>query len=74
MRRILPILTAAVLLFAEGIAGIHHAHHIHKLARNIGSDLDASRIVQEIHDKVDALPPERSREVLEVLLAEYGKP
>jgi hypothetical protein len=77
LRAALPILAevapvpAAVLMFAEGAVGIHHAFRVHKLAREMEGSDEARRILGEIHDRVDALPPERAEAMIELLLRDY---
>lgn len=60
--------SAAVALFAEGIAGIHHIHRAHALARRVAGDAEARRILGELQHRVDSLPAERARDVATVLL------
>ena len=61
----------AMMLFGSGIAGIHHAFKMHKLAHQEGHDDEARRIVKEIHDRVDELPPDEAGAVLEHLLKDH---
>ncbi|MFQ5655069.1 MAG: hypothetical protein ACE5GW_10105 [Planctomycetota bacterium] len=63
---------AAVVLFAEGLVGVHHAFRAHRLASEVGSSEEARRMLREIEDRIDTLEPERARAVIELLLAEHG--
>jgi hypothetical protein len=63
--------TAAVLLFGEGLIGIHHAARMHQLALGAREDEAARRILDEFRNTVDALPPGRAQAVIDLLLAEY---
>lgn len=42
--------SAAVLLFAHGIAGIHHAFRAHRLVRELEGSDEARQMLNEIHD------------------------
>ena len=64
---------AAIALFAQGAAGIYHAHRAHKLARDLAGNEDAKKILADIHTRIDGLPPEQTRRLVEVLAAEYRK-
>jgi hypothetical protein len=78
LRAALPVLAevapvpAAILMFAEGGLGIHHAFRVHKLARELEGTDEARRMLQEIHDKVDQLPPERAEAMIELLMRDYS--
>ena len=75
----LPILSevmpvpAAVILFAEGAAGIHHAFRAHRLARELQGSEDARKILVEVHDKIDQLEPARAEALIELLMREYQR-
>ncbi len=62
---------AAVLLFAQGLAGIHHAHRIRSLVRRVAGDEEARTVVEEVTRRVDDLPPEKARDVLKCLAETY---
>lgn len=62
-----PVLGATVM-FAQGVAGIHHLFRIHRISRNLGDDGDAHRVLDEAQANLDRLPPERARQVVDVLL------
>jgi hypothetical protein len=70
--------TAAMALFADGIAGIHHAHRVHKLAETRAQDWaeehheQARRVLRDLRQQLDAMPPERAREVVEKLAGMTG--
>ncbi len=77
LRAALPILAelapipAAILMFADGAVGIHHAFRVHKLAREMGSSADARKIVDEIHRKIDGMEPDRAEALIEMLMNEF---
>ncbi|MCP3980147.1 MAG: hypothetical protein GY716_12650 [bacterium] len=77
LRAALPILAevapvpAAILMFADGAVGIHHAHRIHRLAREMEGTAEARRILAEMHDRIDQLDPERAEALIEMLMREY---
>ncbi|MBU0640123.1 MAG: hypothetical protein KKB50_14755 [Planctomycetes bacterium] len=60
--------SAAIMLFAKGITGIHHVHRVHRLARNAAGQEEARQILAEVRGKVDQLSPEQARRVIESLL------
>ncbi|MCZ6599137.1 MAG: hypothetical protein O7B99_15975 [Planctomycetota bacterium] len=62
---------AAVLLFAEGLAHIHHVNMAHRLAREAADAEAAKAMLTEIHDRIDTMPPEQAQHVVELLLREY---
>ncbi len=62
---------AAVVLFAEGAAGIHHAYRAHRLAGELADSTEARKILEEIHDKVDSLDTDHARALIELLMNEY---
>ena len=63
--------TAAVLLFAQGAVGIHHAYRAHRLARELAGDEEARKILQDVHAKVDNLDPDHARALIELLMNQY---
>jgi hypothetical protein len=79
LRAALPILAqiapvpVAMLMFAEGAVGIHHAFRVHRLAREMEGTDEAKRILHEIHDQVDRLEPDRAEALIELLMREYGR-
>ena len=64
--------SSAVLAFTEGLTSIHHIYHVERLVRDVSSDEDTRKILDEIHDSVDQLSPERARDLIDVLVALYG--
>jgi hypothetical protein len=79
LRIALPVLAevmpvpAAILLFAEGAAGIHHAFRAHRLAREMEGSEDARKILAEVHDRIDQLEPARAEALIELLMREYQR-
>jgi hypothetical protein len=77
LRIALPVLAevmpvpAAILLFAEGAVGIHHAFRAHRLAREMEGSEDARKILAEVHDRIDQLDPARAEALIELLMREY---
>jgi len=65
--------TAAIVLFAQGLAGIHHLHRVHRLARRLGNADDARRVLGDVSRRLDRLPPERARQVIDVLLGQIRR-
>ena len=64
--------SSAILAFAEGAASIHHIYRVERLVQNVSTDEDTRKILDQIHDSVDHLSPERARDVIDVLAAQYG--
>ncbi|MEM7307562.1 MAG: hypothetical protein AAF682_12870 [Planctomycetota bacterium] len=62
---------AALVLFGEGLIGIHHANRAHRLAREADQDDVARSMLREVEAKVEALPPEQAQHLIQLLLAEY---
>ena len=62
---------AALLLFTQGISGIYHVHRAHRLVRDIENSQDARDMLADLHHRVDHMPPQEARKVLEVLLKSY---
>jgi hypothetical protein len=79
LRIALPILAevmpvpAAIILFAEGAVGVHHAFRAHRLARELEGSEDARKILAEVHDRIDQLEPARAEALIELLLREYQR-
>jgi|GEM_PF-762151 len=63
--------SAAVLLFAHGAVGIHHAFRVHRLARQLENTHEAQKVLAEIKDKIDTLEPDKAEALLELLSREY---
>jgi hypothetical protein len=78
LKALLPLLaeltpvTAALALFGYGLADIHHIYRVHRLARQVTGHEEARRILDDIHARVDRLPPEQARSVIDLLLAQHG--
>ena len=62
---------AAILMFADGAVGIHHAFRIHKLAGEMGGSAEARQILDDIHGKIDGMEPDRAEALLELLVNEF---
>ena len=77
LRALLPILaevspvSAAVLLFAQGMAGIHHAFRVHRLATEMAGSDEARRVLADIQEKIDHLDPDRAEAMVELLLQHH---
>ena len=64
-------ISAATLLFGHGLAGIHHAFQVHRMARQLEGSENARRILLEIRDKVATLDPKQAEAMMELLAREY---
>ena len=79
LKALLPLLadlspvTAAIMLFGQGLAGIHHIHRVHRLAGQVTGHEEARRIVNDIQEQIEHLPSERAREVIDLLLAAHAR-
>jgi len=77
LRIALPVLAevapipAALLAFADGATGIHHAFKVHKLAKEMKGTVEARQILNEIEGRIDQLDGERAEALLELLVADY---
>jgi hypothetical protein len=78
LRIALPVLAeiapipAAVLMFADGAAGMHHAFRVHRLAREMSGTHEARQILDEIEARIDQLEPDRAEALIEMLMDEYS--
>ena len=72
LAEVMPV-PAAIILFAEGAAGIHHAFRAHRLAREMEGSEDARKILAEVHDRIDQLEPGRAEALIELLMREYQR-
>jgi hypothetical protein len=63
--------SSAVLAFAEGLASIHNIYRVERLVRDVSTANDTREILEEVHNSVDQLSPERARDVIDVLAAQY---
>ncbi|MBN1421955.1 MAG: hypothetical protein JXP34_24495 [Planctomycetes bacterium] len=74
LRSLLPLLAqispipAAIYLFANGMAGIHHITRAQSLARAAGSPDDARHIIGEVQGGIESLKPAKMRAMIETLL------
>ena len=64
-------ISAAALLFAEGLVGMYHAHKVHRLLGGLAGDHEARGILEDIHKRIDQLPHAQSEAIIETLLREY---
>ena len=77
LRAALPILAevapipAAILMFADGAVGIHHAFRVHKLADEMTDSAEARKILDEIHNKIDTMELDRAEALIEMLMNEF---
>jgi len=62
---------AAIILFAHGAVAMHHAYRAHQLANEVAGSDEARLILDEIHDTIDDLEPEKARVLIEQLMHEY---
>ncbi len=79
LRVALPILAevapvpAAIVLFAQGAADIHHAFRVRNLSKQLEGTEEARRILDEIHERIDTMDPARAEALIEVLARDYGR-
>lgn len=66
------LVPTAVLLFADGIVGIHNVYRAYRLAEGQGTPRDATDILDEIMHRVDSLSPAQARYVIQLLCKNYG--
>jgi hypothetical protein len=65
-------LAAALLLVAEGAAGIHDAHHLHRAVDPATQERLARQVVEAVQERVDRLPPEVAQRVIDALQREFA--
>jgi hypothetical protein len=61
-------LRTALLLFSEGIAGIHHLHRAQRLALGTAGERQAGEIIDDVREGLEQLPPalrSRAAELME---------
>jgi hypothetical protein len=63
--------SAAILLFAHGSVGIHHAFRVHRLARRLEDSGEARKVLHELRAKIDTLEPAQAEAMMEVLSKQY---
>jgi hypothetical protein len=73
MGEVNPVL-GAMLVFGYGAAAINHAAQAHRLARHEAGATEARVILDDVHGRIDELPPERVRALLEALTRETAAP
>ena len=77
LRELLPIMgqlmpiAAAVLLFAHGLAAIHHAFRMHRVVRRMEGSDQAQYVLNEIHERLDRLEAEEAEAMVELLVRHY---
>lgn len=65
--------SATLLLFGEGATEIYDAYRAHRVAQEDEASDAARRMLVELHERVDRMPPDEVEKVLRVLLAEYER-
>jgi hypothetical protein len=63
--------TSVAFLFAAGVPEMHHLFRVQRLVRGLAGDDEARGILRQIEGRVDTLPPERARRIVEVLAAAH---
>lgn len=63
--------SAAILLFAHGAAGVHHAFRVHRLSLELEDSHEARKVLHEIRNKIDELKPDQAEAMIELLSKEY---
>jgi hypothetical protein len=64
--------TAAVALFTEGVAEIHHVYRVHRIVRGLDADREARELIRSVEAQIDRFPAHRARELIDVLASEYS--
>jgi hypothetical protein len=73
LKATLPVLiqftpvSAAVMCFAAGAVGIHEVYRMHRIAKQVDDDAEARAVLAELEASLDHLPPERARQLVELL-------
>ncbi|MBM4090499.1 MAG: hypothetical protein FJ276_13915 [Planctomycetes bacterium] len=62
----------AILLFAKGLAGVHHLYRVHRLARGADGGRHARDIIGEVSDQLTHVPADRARDTIDAVMAHYG--
>lgn len=65
-------LVAALLLVAEGAAGIHEVHHLERAVDPGAQERLARRVVEAVHERVDRLPTAVAQRVVAALRREFA--
>jgi hypothetical protein len=63
--------SAAVLLFANGMMGIHHAFRVHRMARELEGSDEARKMLSDLYERIDHMDPEHAEAMVELLAREY---
>ena len=59
------------LHFFDGFRTSHEVTKIHRLSEELEGSVDARRILDEVHDRVNTLDPDHAEALIELLMAEY---
>lgn len=69
-------ITAALLLFTEGVAEIHHVYCIHRLAQLDNADEadrhEARKIVDDSLARIDSLPEDKVEKLIKAFVSDHG--
>ncbi len=60
----------ALFLFAHGLVGIHHVYRAHRLANEAAQSAEARPILDELQAKIETLPPDQAKGLVELLARE----
>lgn len=77
LKLMLPLLAelapvpAALLLFGQGVASVHHVRQAHRLARGVAGNSEARAILDDVEAKIDRLSHEQAAAVASLLAMEY---
>jgi hypothetical protein len=63
---------AAAVLFGQGLVGIHHANRARRLSTEANTDEAARAMLRDVARRVDDLPADEARHVIQLLHDEYG--
>jgi len=59
---------AALLLFVQGVSGIHHTWRMHRVARDLSRTAEAREILHDLRGRVDGMSPDEREAIIEMLL------
>jgi len=74
LKMLLPLLadvspiSAALILFTSGVSGIYQVYRAHKAVEEVENDADARLMLADIQSRLDHMPVDQARKVLQVLL------
>jgi len=74
LRALLPLLaevspvSAALILFTSGVSGIYQVYRAHKAVEEVENDADARLMLADLQSRLDHMPADQARKVLQVLL------